>query len=166
MTKTRDYTLEERKNIVNRLLAPESISVKSLADETGISRATLYRWRSQLNNNKSTTSKKMQNWSSEDKFHIVIETYALNEADLSAYCRQKGLYVEQIHNWREQCLHANKASDPKDISKIQGELIQERNRSKQLAKELARKEKALAEAAALLVLEKKAQAIWGGDAED
>lgn len=166
MTKTKGYTLEERKNIVTRMLPPEGISVKSLADETGISRATLYRWRSQFNSNNSTTSKKTQNWSSEDKFHIVIETYALNEADLAAYCRQKGLYVEQIHNWREQCLHANKASDPKDISKIQGELAEERNRSKQLAKELARKEKALAETAALLVLKKKAQAVWGEDAED
>ncbi len=169
MTKTKDYTLEERKNIINRTLPPENISVKSLADATGISRATLYRWRNQFNNkgtNKPSTNKKTQNWSSEDKFHIVLETYALSEADLGAYCRQKGLYVEQIHTWRKQCLHANKVSRPEDISKIQHELVQERSRSKQLAKELARKEKALAETAALLVLRKKAQAIWGEDGED
>jgi transposase len=41
----------------------------------------------------------------------------------------------------------------------------EARRVRELEKELRRKDKALAEAAALLVLQKKVQAIWG-DADD
>lgn len=169
MAKPTNYTWDEKENIIKRTLPPENISIQALSDEIGVSKTTLYAWRKKINHNhtkQSPTSKQAKNWSSEDKFHIVMETYALSGADLAAYCREKGLYVEQIYTWRNQCLQANKTSNPKDISKIQSELVEERNRSKQLAKELARKEKALAETAALLVLKKKAQAIWGEGEED
>ena len=169
MAKPKKYTWKERENIIKRTLPPEKISIQSLSDEIGLSPATLYRWRQKLSGNKinqQPNNKGAKNWSSEDKFHTVIETYALSEADLAAYCRQKGLYVEQIHSWRKQCLQANKASNPKNISKIQSDLAEEKNRSNELAKELRRKEKALAETAALLVLRKKAQAIWGEEGED
>ncbi|TCO76516.1 transposase [Marinisporobacter balticus] len=169
MAKPTNYTWEERQQILKRMLAPENISIQELAEEIGVTKSTLYTWKKKINNNNIdhlSNNKESKNWSSKDKFHIVLETYALNEADLAVYCRQKGLYVEQVNAWREQCLWANNSSNPKDIMKFQTELKEEKNRSKQLAKELIRKEKALAEVAALLVLKKKAQAIWGDNEED
>ena len=105
-----------------------------------------------------------ENWSGESKLAVVIETAALNEEELAEYCRSKGLYVEQIENWRAAA--AAGAETQRPLSRAERhELQQERKRSRKLAKELRRKEKALAETAALLVLQKKAQAIWG-DGED
>ncbi len=84
----------------------------------------------------------------------------MNEAELSVYCRERGLYVEQISEWREACEQANdwdrnQNRRLKDIRKA------DEKRIKELEWDLNRKEKALAETAALLVLRKKAQAIWG-----
>ncbi len=79
----------------------------------------------------------------------------LNEVDLAVYCRSKGLYVEQIAQWRAQC---EVSFNPKPMSATEragAKVIQ------LVERELLRKEKALAEAAALMILRKKAEAIWG-----
>ena len=106
-----------------------------------------------------------EKWSSQDKFAIVLEAASLNEAELAEYCRKKGLYVEQVASWRKACLQANASSAAQ--AKIQREQTkQDRQQIKKLAGELRRKEKALAEAAALLILQKKAQATWGGGEDE
>ena len=106
--------------------------------------------------------KKAENWSSADKFAVVLETASLNEAECSAYCRHKGLYIEQIQAWREACQEANN----QDVNRQSKQNKDDAKRIRQLEKELQRKEKVLAEAAALLILRKKAQAIWGGPEEE
>lgn len=105
-----------------------------------------------------------ENWSGENKLAVVIETAALNEEELAEYCRRKGLFVEQVVRWREAAVAGAETLRPLSAAERR-ELQHERKKSRKLEKELKRKEKALAEAAALLVLQKKAQAIWG-DGED
>ena len=168
MPKNRRYTKEEKTKIIQRTLPPESIRISDLSRETQISATSLYKWRKEILQNlptKSSRNKVLKDWSSKDKFHVVLETSALNEIDLAAYCRTKGLYPEQVKEWYAQCLEAN-ASHPKDATKLEAELREEKIHSRELQKELARKEKALAETAALLVLRKKAQAIWGDQEEE
>ena len=104
--------------------------------------------------NKSTSS-----WNSKDKFAAVMETAAMNQAEVAAYCREKGLYPEQLVQWRDACEQANdwnQASEKKLKEATQSEI----KKNKRLQKELDRKEKALAEAAALLVLRKKYNALF------
>ena len=108
-----------------------------------------------LNKEKPLATKPVKSWSSEDKFHIVLETYPLSKADLSAYCIKKGLYVEQVKDWQKNCLTANNKPARVDSEKVETEFKEEKLLIKALAKELARKEKSLTEAAALLVLRKK-----------
>lgn len=109
--------------------------------------------------------KQSDQWSSANKFRIVLETAPLSEAELSAYCRTKGIYPEQIAQWRLACEQANSPAEAKlvampDVSAKQVQRIRELERT------LKKREAELAEAAALLVLEKKAEAIWGkGKAE-
>jgi len=91
---------------------------------------------------------------------MVMETYSMNEAQLSAYCRKHGLYVSQIKEW------VKKLEESLDGKVESAKLNAEKQRTLKLEKELKRKEKALAEAAALLVLRKKADAIWGDKEED
>ena len=93
-----------------------------------------------------------------------IQTASMNETELAEYARKKGLYVEQIKAWRDACMNAN-GGVAKEAARLNKELKESEKERKKLEKELARKEKALAETAALLVLRKKANAIWG-DAED
>lgn len=95
--------------------------------------------------------------SSAEKFSVVMETASLNEVELSEYCRRKGLYPEQINAWRETCMQANTSVSPK-VDRAR--LTTQSKQIKQLEAELRRKDKALAEAAALLVLQKKVRAIW------
>ena len=150
------------------MMPPENKAVSDLARETGITEQTLYTWRRQLKNQGVPVpgdGKNAEGWSSEDKFAVVLETAVLNAAELAGYCRRKGLYAEQVAAWREVCRSANAAAG--EQARIQREQSKEdRKRIRQLEKELHRKEKALAEAAALLVLRKKAQAIWGDKEED
>ena len=95
---------------------------------------------------------------SSDKFHIVMETYTLSEYDLGKYCRENGLYVDEVKRWRSD-LESSLDKEPNAVKEIKEELFEEKKKNKHLEKELNRKEKALAEAAALLVLQKKFQAF-------
>ncbi len=99
-------------------------------------------------------------WGSSDKFAAVLESASLSETDLSAYCRHRGLYPDQIKAWRMACEQANDW-DRAQTKRLQTSRREADKRIKRLEQDLHRKEKALAETAALLVLRKKAQAIWG-----
>ena len=161
------YSAERKESVIQKMMPPHNIPIPRLAEETGISDVTLYNWRKQARLEGIAVpadGKNPEKWSSEDKFAIVLEAAALNEAELAEYCRKKGLYVEQLEAWRKACLQAN--ADSAAQARAQREQTKkDRKQIRKLEKELHRKEKALAEAAALLVLQKKAQAIWG-DGED
>lgn len=154
---------ERKQSILNKMSGPDRKTIRDLAKEEGISEATLYNWRKEarsLGRLLPDHDDSPEGWSSLDKFNAVLETAPLSEAQLSEYCRKNGLYPEQIHQWREACKRANDyaASARSHQERTQR---QERARMRKLEKDLQRKEKALAEAAALLILRKKAEAIWG-----
>lgn len=162
--KNKRYTKEFKESVVKRLEPPTNDTITSLSKELGVPRTTIYQWTTK--NNKNPVNHKASNkWTSEDKFHVVLETATFTEEELAEYCRRKGIYVDEVKLWKKQCLKANQASreDPQGL-KIN--LKEERDRNKKLEKELQRKEKALAETAALLILRKKADAIWGDPEED
>ncbi len=151
------YSNEFKASVLKRLEPPTKDTVTSLSEELNISRSAIYQWiRAKKSNLKGI--RPAHKWSSKDKFHIVIETATLTQEELAAYCRRKGLYLEDLNTWREQCIRAN-MTNSKDPLKLEEELQKEKRRTKKLEKELRIKEKALAETAALLVLLKKAQAI-------
>ncbi len=160
-----NYSKKTKDSLIAKLLPPNNINVVDLARDTGIPPSTLYTWRiknRRLNKTDQKETSTLKKITGEEKLTIVIETASMNELELSGYCRSKGLYPNQIEAWRKSCIEANefpKETTDRKIVKRQAADI------KQLEKELRRKEKALAEAAALLILKKKAQEIWG-DPED
>ena len=89
-----------------------------------------------------------------------METYSMSETELAEYARKKGIFVEEIKLWRDACMNAN-GGVAKEAARLNKELKDSEKERKKLQKELERKDKALAETAALLVLSKKANAIWG-----
>ena len=157
------YSPERKESVLRKMMPPINMPVSQISRESGISDVTLYKWRSELKNKGTPAPGNGQtadNWSAEDKFAVLLETGELNEAELSEYCRKKGLYVEQIEAWKVAAIKGNETSADQERY-LKGQRASDRKKIKLLEKELNRKEKALAETAALLVLRKKAQAIWG-----
>lgn len=165
MTKTK-YDLIEKDRLTKKLLPPENYSLTKLSDETGISKSTLSTWKGKAL--KGEFVKDRRTLTQQAKFLIVMETYTLSEIELSKYCRKNGYYFEDIKKWKINCIEGNssKAYDIEEAKRIKKELIEEKNNIKILKKDLRRKEKALAETTALLVLKKKLNVIFGEIEED
>ena len=148
------------------MFPPNSITINDLAVESGVPAKTLYSWRQQALGEGIVavgSSEPAHKWSDEAKFAVVIETAALNIEERSKYCRSKGLYPEQVEQWRTAAV----TGQSKSLNAREREQLKEAKKEvKRLKKELARKEKALAEAAALMVLRKKWEAIFTEPEED
>ena len=146
--------------------SPARQSVAQISKELGIHLATLYAWRKawRLQGEVVPESEKApEGWSSVDKFTMVLESAGLNATELGAFCRERGLYPEQVDRWRQAAQDANANSMltmavQKDLEKRHQ---QDQREIKRLQQELRRKDKALAEAAALLMASKKIEAYWG-----
>ena len=157
------YPKERKEAILKKMMPPNKQSIADLAKAEGVSEGTLYNWRDKARKQGILLpggNSSPEGWTTRDKFAAVVESMQLNEVELGEYCRKKGIYPEQIKSWREACEQANDWDNVqnKRLKKQQQEDCQ---RFKSLERELNRKEKALAETAALLVLQKKARAIWG-----
>jgi len=162
------YSPERKEAVLKKLLPPQSLAVTEVSAQEGISTATLYNWRKQTRLEGVPVpgrSKTSADWSSEAKFAVAVETATLSESELSQYCREKGLYPEQVKAWKQDCLDGFDSSAERKRQE-QKQAKTDKKHIRQLEKELHRKEKALAEAAALLVLRKKLNAFYGEDPED
>ena len=158
------YSLERRSAVLKRMLPPNNVAIRQLSREEGISEGTLYMWRAEARGKGQLlpdADAGPEGWPSRDKFAAVLETAALNETDLAEYCRKRGLYPAQIATWRAACEQANDW-ERTSAARLGRATKEEKKRVKDLERELARKDRALAETAALLVLRKKVSAIWGG----
>jgi len=155
------YPEEFKAKIIAQMLPPHNRHIPELARETGIPQDTLYNWRCKHRPKAEGGGAKAAagpgRLTSEEKFHLVVESAALNEQALGEFCRRRGVFPEQLAAWRAACGGANEARQSPGDSAEARRLAQ---RNAELASELRRMEKALAEAAALLVLQKKARALW------
>ena len=147
------YPKELKDSIIARMLPPNNVSVPLLVRETGIPKDTLYTWRSKARKgNISVKSSAQGELSGDEKFNIVLETASLNEVELGEYCRRKGLFPQQIAVWQEICKQAHAPMTSKHDRRT---IRSQKKEIKHLEGELRRKDKALAESAALLFLQKK-----------
>ena len=162
------YSAERKEVILKQLLPPHNRTVTEVSAHEGISTATLYNWRNKAKLEGVPVpgrSKSSEDWSGEAKLAVVVETIALSESELSEYCRQKGLYPEQVKTWKQDCL-AGFESTPARKAQALKQSKSDRKQIRKLEKELRRKERALAETAALLVLRKKLNAFYEEESED
>ena len=155
------YAPERKAAVLTKMLPPDNMPLGLLAREEGISVATLGKWRAEARAKGQflpDAHAGPEGWTSRDKHGAVIETASMNQADLGEYCRRRGIYPEQLAVWREACERANDW-ERAAASRIARETHDDKTRIQQLERELARKERALAEAAALMILRKKVEAI-------
>ena len=140
-----------------RLLPPESAPLEVVAREIGVSADTLERWRGEALANPA----RERNWTAAARLEAVITTAAMDEAARSAWCREHGVYPQQLQQWRQSATQA--LAEPEEARASPQQTKHDRRRIKELERELRRKDKALAETAALLVLSKKLGAIFNKD---
>jgi len=145
---------------VARLLPPESASLDAVAREFGVGAGTLERWRSDA----LSRPGRDRSWTATSRFEALLTTASMDEASKTAWCRSHGLYVQQLETWRQSATHS--LAQPEEAHASPQQTQQARRRIKELERELLRKDRALAETAALLVLSKKVAAIFNkGEAE-
>jgi len=155
------YPEEFKAKIIAQMLPPHNRHIPDLACETGIPQDTLYNWRIKQQRRTEAvvtrTTAEPDRLSSQDKFHLVVESATLNEQELGEFCRRRSVFPEQLASWREACSGANEMRQGRKDSADDRKLA---HRNAELESELRRMEKALAEAAALLMLQKKVRDLW------
>jgi len=154
------YTEAFRKQALEKVYTRDSRSVKSVAEELNVNPWTLKNWMKIHKTPKllkeGTTTKRPKDWSLSERLQMLLESHGMDEEALNAFCREQGIFRHHLQQWRE----AFETGASPGLQANRSELRELKEVNKGLKSELNRKEKALAEAAALLVLQKKYQALW------
>jgi transposase len=170
-----EYTADVKARMVRRMVGPSAVSARRLEEETGISQPTLSRWLREaasirdVNRSKSPSTPpaptpaqpmRPQDWTALERAQVVLEASQLAEDELGEFLRRKGLHREHLDAWVE-ALEQALARPPQRPGRSA-----DAKRIKELEREIARKDKALAETTALLVLKKKLAALLGEEDDD
>ena len=157
------YSKELRSRLVQKLTAPNAPSALYLSKEINMSAATLSRWVKQFRDsggcNMEKQNRRPEDVSAQERFQVLLKVKTLKGEKLGAYLRTQGLTTSHIHQWHKEFIDG--VSPNKDAVEMRS--LKKKNMS--LEKEVLRKDKALAETSALLILKKKANLIWGEDVE-
>ncbi|MFT5296552.1 MAG: transposase [Colwellia sp.] len=160
--------LETKQQANTWLLLPNSYSLRQIASELGVGLGTVQKWRQKLvDNGHQFENDKSQGsgYSADQKFTTVITTAIMSEHELASYYREHGLFVEQIKSWKALYIAAHKPSQDSQYN-LNTARRADKKKIKSLEKELNRKDKALAETAALLALREKYNDLWDNSEED
>ena len=157
------YTRDFKASLVNKVLSDPGQSIRAVATEAQVGVSSLHGWVHTAKNQGSikedrSAAARPCDWPAAQRLQAVIESSVLDHEALNQYCRQQGIYKHQLIQWKQNFMSDKDATQ---LSKQQrDELKALRDQNKQLQRDLSRKEKALAEASALLILKKKADLIW------
>jgi transposase-like protein len=169
-----------KRKMIQKMTGPDALSASALSKQVDVPQTTLSKWLRNAghetsfgypNNNhekkvqmrQTMTAKRPEDWTPEKKLKAVLEAASLSEQQLGAFLRSKGLHETHLQQWRLQMLTGLDKAGAVKKPKRNGA---DTKRIRALEKELKRKDKALAETAALLVLKKKVQEIWGDEDND
>ena len=161
-----NYSVEFREKVIEEALSSGK-SLRVLVEQFGVGYSTLGKW---LRDYRDLgvqplvkKEKRPQDWTVEERFKALLETAQLNDEEVGRWCREHGVHSHQLARWRQDAMAG---TGGKTATAEQAETRRLREENRALKKKLRRKDKALAEAAALLVLKKKAESIWGEPEDD
>jgi transposase len=153
---TRPYSLAFKQKMVDRLTGKDALNPSQLARETGLRQQSLSRWLLEARSLPLVGSDKRieRKWTVEQKARIVVDGSKLTGPQLTAYLEQEGVQLAHFERWRLALAEDGQApiATTKHIRKLE--------------RELTRKEKALAEAATLLVLKKTIESHYQDEDDD
>lgn len=151
---TKPYSLAFKQKMVRRLIGKDALSALQLARETGIRQQNLSRWLQEARNLPLVSSENggRRTWTVEQKARVLAEGVKLSGEQLNAYLEREGVKLAEFERWRNALEEDGSIAASRHIRKLE--------------RELARKEKALAEAAALLVLKKRVAELYPDEDDD
>jgi len=155
------YNSSFKENAIQQLLRPDSPGLNATASKIGIPQSTLYCWKRKYANNngmKKQKDKTVENWTPEQKLEAVIATASMTENELGEYLRTNGLHSSDLKNFKSDFLQN---SPGRGRPKLEPEVAELRKKNKMLERDVKRKDKALAEFSARVILLKKSHEIWG-----
>jgi transposase len=158
----RNYSNGFKEAMVQKLLMPGAMGLTEFAKVNGVGYANLRRWRENYVKGRGMKTSK-DKWTAKEKLRILIETSLMSEHELGEYLRKKGLHASDLKQWEEDStsgLESKRGRPKKDV-----EVFELRQQKKELEKQLRRKDKALAEMSARVILLKKSHLIFQ-DTED
>ena len=168
------YTQSFKRQAVEKALSrADGTTLAEITDSLGIGQSTLNKWIVKSRNQQLGSSsehdsasiggvrkeKRPQDWNQEERLDMLIACGSLDEAAMNQLCRERGLYAHHVSQWKQDFISGVTANERSDAKSLKGEV-------RELKKELHRKDRALAETAALLVLQKKLDTIWGNDEDN
>ena len=165
ITPKKQYSDEFREQALAKVYNRGKRTIQEIADESNLSIHTLKTWMSNAASTdtpKTNPAKRPQDWRPEERLQALQESHGLSEEALNAWCRQRGLFAHQLTQWKNDFCSV---SSPRSGSDDRQTLRSLKAENQRLERELNRKDKALAEAAALLILQKKVQALLAGEVE-
>ncbi len=162
------YSEAFRSKMVQKMVIPGGISANALAAKTGIAQPTLSRWLREAHSvepmsapEKPKSKKKPRTFM--EKVRVIAEADGLSGEELGAFCRREGVHESELEEWRTATAEALGPAKKRAKAK---KTKAETTRIRHLERDLRRKEKALAEVSALLILKKKVDALWGDEDAD
>ena len=158
------YSAQIRNTILKKMLPPESRSAAELSTEYGVSVATIYGWKARMNNGTLKVDDGAQSNNRRqltEKLSLLLESKSIGEDEKGSWLRDNGLHSEHLTVWEQEV----RESVAKGEKELREELKSVKKQLKEQQKELDRKEKALAELAAIVTLQKKTSLLFQ-DRED
>ena len=158
------YSFEFQEQALKKVYSRGERTIESVAAELNMSAATLKGWmkrkvkQAPTQEMSTNTEKRPQDWRVEEQLLALQESFGLEGEALHAWCRERGLFAHHLTSWKSAFCAGRKSNF--DLAENKAGARELRDQNDQLKRELKRKEKALAEAAALLVLQKKFRALW------
>lgn len=165
------YTQKFRLGMVRRMIGPNRVSATALSDESGVAQPTLSRWLREAGSLPDMENEPESpappppatERTPQEKFRLLHDAHGLVGESLGAFLRREALHEADLEAWRAAALKAL-TPEPKAVSRRPKSSDQKR--IAELERQVQRKDRALSEAAALLVLSKKVQALWGDEGAD
>lgn len=158
------YSRAIKESVLKKVLPPEKRSIHEVSQEFGISENTIRSWMQKVSSGILSLDAEIGpgQLGMKEKFHLVMEAASLGEEELGVFLREKGIHSEHLNLWKQELRETMADNNQKEKQELKAAKKEIRN----LNKELDRKEKALAEMAALLALKKKLHTIFEEDEEN
>jgi transposase len=155
------HSSEFKESIVQKITMPGGPTIMQLSEKTGIHHTSIRNWIKIYANNFSM--KKSKEWSPESKLEAIIKTATMSENELGEFLRANGFHSTEIEEWKQDIYSLQR---PVGRPKLDPELVELRAKEKELSRDIKRKDRALAEMAARIILIKKSQLLFGVNEED
>jgi transposase len=157
------YSEDFKRAMVEKIARPGGPSATALSKDVGVAQCTLSKWVKQyasVTAVKKSRDRRPKDWTAEDKLRAIKETANMSEAELGAYLRREGVHASNLEQWEKEIVEGLQSLSV-GRGRPRSRSSEDKKKIKELERDLRRKEKALAETTALIVLKKKAELIWG-----